>query len=52
MEALLPPAGTAGCAMPAAAALGTMTSRLASGQPGVLTRSVVFPKVNLASQSA
>ena len=50
MEALLPPAGTAGCTMPAAATLGTMTSRLASGQPGVLTRSVVFPKVNLASQ--
>src|SRR6266700_5675839 len=37
MEALLPPAGSAGCALPAAAALGTMTSRLASGQPGTLT---------------
>jgi len=48
MEALLPPAGAASCAIPAAAALGTMTSRLASGQPGALTRSVVFPKVNLA----
>ncbi len=49
MEALLPPAGAAGCTMPAAAALGTMTSRLASGQPGTLTRSVAFPKVNLAA---
>ncbi len=26
-----------------------MTSRLASGQPGTLTRSVAFPKVNLAA---
>ena len=50
MEALLPPAGAAGCALPAAAALGAMTSRLASGQPGTLTRSVSFPKVNLATQ--
>jgi len=41
MEALLPPAGAAGCAMPAAAAL---------GQPGALTVSVAFPKVNLATQ--
>jgi serine protease inhibitor len=48
MEALLPPAADAGCAMPAAAALGTMTSRLASGQLGALTTSVAFPKVNLA----
>jgi serpin B len=48
MEALLPPAGATGCTMPTA--LGTMTSRLASGQPGVLTRSVAFPKVNLAAQ--
>ena len=50
MEALLPPAGAAGCALPAAAALGAMTSRLASGQPRTLTRSVSFPKVNLATQ--
>ena len=50
MEALLPPAGPAGCTLPAAAALGAMTSRLASGQPGTLTRSVSFPKVNLATQ--
>ena len=44
MEALLPPAGPAGCTLPAAAALGAMTSRLASGQPGTLTRSVVLPE--------
>src|SRR5690242_14520689 len=50
MEALLPPAGSASCTQPAAAALGAMTSRLASGQPGTLTRSVAFPKVNLATQ--
>ena len=50
MEALLPPAGSAGCALPAAAALGAMTSRLASGQPGTLTRSVSFPKVNIGTQ--
>ncbi len=52
MEALLPPAGPAGCALPAAAALESMTSRLAAGQPGLLSRSVVFPKVNLATQES
>jgi len=41
MEALLPPPGAAGCAMPAPAAL---------GRPGALTVSVAFPKVNLATQ--
>jgi serpin B len=54
MEALLPPPGSAGCALPAAAALGAMTSRLASGpasgQSGTLTRSVSFPKVKMATQ--
>ena len=50
MEALLPPPGSAGCALPAAAALGAMTSRLAPGQPGALIRSVSFPKVNIATQ--
>ncbi len=49
MEALLPPAGAGGCKIPAAASLGAMTSRLATGQPGTLTRSVAFPKVNLAT---
>jgi serine protease inhibitor len=51
MEALLPPAG-AGCTVPAAAALGAMTSRLASGPPGALTVSVAFPKVNLATRAS
>ena len=50
MEALLPPAGAGSCAMPSATALGAMTARLAPGQPGALTRSIAFPKVNLASQ--
>jgi serpin B len=50
MEALLPPPGSAGCALPGAAALGAMTSRLASGQPGALIRGVSFPKVNIATQ--
>ncbi len=50
MEALLPPAGTAGCALPAATDLTAMTSRLAAAKPGLLTRSVAFPKVNVATQ--
>jgi serpin B len=50
MEALLPPAGTASCALPTATDLTAMTSRLAAGKPGLLTRSVAFPKVNLATQ--
>jgi serpin B len=50
MEALLPPAGTTGCALPAAASLTAMTSRLAAGKPGLLTRSVAFPKVNVATR--
>jgi serpin B len=50
MEALLPPAGTTGCALPAAASLTAMTSRLAAGKPGLLTRSIAFPKVNVATQ--
>ena len=48
MIALLPPAGTGGCTLPSASALGTITTRLAS--PGDLIRSVALPKVNLASQ--
>ena len=43
MEALLPPSGSAGCALPAAAALDAMTSRLASGQPAVQRGDVVAP---------
>jgi serine protease inhibitor len=50
MEALLPPAGADGCALPSAAALGALTSHLAPGQPGALTRSIAFPKVDLATQ--
>jgi serpin B len=50
MEALLPPAGAAGCALPAATSLTAMTSSLAAGKPGLLTRSVAFPKVNVATQ--
>jgi serine protease inhibitor len=50
MEALLPPAGTVGCALPSATALTSMTSRLAAAKPGLLSRSVVFPKVSLATQ--
>lgn len=38
--------------MPTAAALGMMTSRPASAQPGALTRSIAFPKVNLAAQAS
>ncbi len=49
MEALLPPSGTAGCALPAATALTAMTARLASGQSGTLTRSIALPKINLAT---
>jgi serine protease inhibitor len=49
MEALLPPAGSAACALPTEPALGAMTSRLDSGQPGALTRSVELPKVSLAT---
>jgi len=40
----------AGCAQPAATALTAMTSRLAAGKPGLLSRSVAFPKVNLATR--
>jgi serine protease inhibitor len=49
MVALLPPAGRAACAIPAAAQLGTMTARLAAAGPA-LTRDVALPRVNLADQ--
>ena len=51
MEALLPPAGATGCTLPAAAALTAMTSRLAAGKPGPLSRTAVFPKVNLDTRA-
>ena len=49
MEALLPPAGDAGCLMPAATALTAMTSRLAARGPA-LTRTIALPKVSLGTQ--
>jgi serine protease inhibitor len=49
MEALLPPARAARCALPAATALTAMTSRLAAAKPGLLTRSVAFPKVSVST---
>ena len=49
MEALLPPAGDAGCMMPAATALTAMTSRLAATGPA-LTRTIALPKVSLGTQ--
>lgn len=51
MTALLPATGAAGCAMPAAAALGTITARLAAVGPArSLTRSaVVLPRVSLST---
>jgi serine protease inhibitor len=52
MEALLPPAGMTGCALPSAAALTSMTARLAAGGAGLLNRSVAFPKVSLATQAS
>ena len=48
MVALLPPAGASACAMPATAALGTMTTALAAGSPGVVSRSIALPRVNLS----
>ena len=51
MVALLPPAGAAACALPAASALGAVTAVLAAGgaasSPGVLPRSISLPRVNL-----
>jgi serine protease inhibitor len=50
MEALLPPAGTTGCTLPSATSLTSMTARLAAGRPGLLSRTAVFPKANLATK--
>jgi serine protease inhibitor len=47
MIALLPPAGAAACALPAATALGRLTSALAVGSPAVVSRSIGLPRVNL-----
>jgi serpin B len=52
MVALLPPSGAAGCATPAASALGAMTARLTAGgtMGPVQTRMVSLPRVNLGVQ--
>jgi serine protease inhibitor len=47
MVALLPPAGAAACAMPAATALGTMTATLAAGSPDLPAREIALPRVDL-----
>ena len=49
MVALLPPAGNAGCTMPAATALTAMTSQLAAAGPA-LSRTAALPKVSLGTQ--
>ena len=49
MVALLPPAGDAGCTMPAATALTAMTSQLAAAGPA-LSRTAALPKVSLGTQ--
>jgi serpin B len=52
MLALLPPSGAAGCATPAASALGAMTARLAAGGTTgpAQARDVSLPRVNLDVQ--
>jgi len=55
MMALLPPAGRSGCALPTAAQLGALTTRLApggtdQGSGPLLTRDISLPKVNLQDQ--
>jgi serpin B len=57
MIALLPSSRAGGCALPGAAALGTITSELAAGSAagqagGVSTISVALPKVNLSSRAS
>ncbi len=50
MVALLPPAGAASCAMPAASALGTMTTTLAGPASAAGQAAVALPKVNLSTR--
>ncbi len=52
MMALLPPASTAGCTLPAASALSKMSTALASDHPGDVTRSVSLPRVNLSGNTS
>jgi serpin B len=48
MMALLPPAGPSGCALPTAAQLGTLTTRLAAGTANpALARAIALPKVTM-----
>jgi serine protease inhibitor len=51
MVALLPAAGAGNCAMPASAALGAMTTRLAAGTTG-LNRIIALPRVNLSTRAS
>jgi serpin B len=52
MVALLPPAGAASCAMPAATALGTMAATLAGPgtAAGLTSATIKLPKVNLSTR--
>ena len=48
MMALLPPTGPSGCALPTAAQLGTLTTRLAAGTANpALARAIALPKVTV-----
>jgi serine protease inhibitor len=49
MMALLPPSGTSGCALPTAAQLGTLASKL---QEGTGTREIALPRVNLQDKTS
>jgi serine protease inhibitor len=51
MIALLPPAGTRGCAMPAASALGTMETRLTQAT-AARSSDIALPRVNLDVQAS
>jgi serine protease inhibitor len=51
MVALLPPAGTASCTLPAASALDALSSSLTSNRPGAVIRSVSLPRVNLSGNT-
>jgi serine protease inhibitor len=52
MVALLPPAGAASCAMPAASALGTMAATLTGPgtAAGLTSSAIALPKVNLSTR--
>jgi serine protease inhibitor len=48
MVALLPSAGAAGCTMPGATALDTISARLAGDKAGTTARSIALPRADLA----